>query len=1206
MLDSGATTDSYLSKTIYLLYRDFLPNIPLHPSAPKVYLGDSTTCVPILAKTSLPITVYPTPGMANQNSITIDLPVSVIDTHIDLIIGLPCLLNELLEFYIDLLRTHGGTGASLRASPQISVVDLIPPFTQTPVEALEDDIIPDPQMFRLDDPVLGLLASEVPSMQAEYLAKYKDQLFGPIKEDPRWHNLMSTLGKQVHVPTEWLGIKDVVIDVAWKELPPPGVPRVRPINPRLFAAAAAEIQRLKGHMLVPHQGDRASNLVVAPKATAPFIRLCGDYPPKNRYMEQFLFPIPHVKLSLVKISGFRLFANLDMMNSFHQFRLSDQTSAFLSVITPWGQFRPLFMPEGIGPASGILQFHMSRIFADFDEWTVIIFDNFLILADDAEDLLQKTQLFLQRCRDHNLYLKLSKCEYGLTTALFFGYEISHNSYRLQPSRSQALQRIPFPKDVSKTRAQMVTRMQSYLGSALFFADFIPHYSERTALLYQMTHADFNWIDESTWTENYRTLFEAHKAMLLTAFDLFYPDYSLEWVVRVDASQVGVGGVLAQVPKDHPNQLQPIAFVSHKFSPAATQWDVFNQEAFAIFYVIRTLAYYLRGKNFILETDHRNLLWIEKSLVPRVIRMYVYLASFVFLVRHIAGKKNIIADMLSRSFPSEDLESEPHAQLTDASPTLSLLCSILDTVHGGRNGHNGVKRTWQLLNKLHPGHGLSVQQVRDFVMECPLCQKARDRQKASLDPLVRTLHADHARHVIAADLLQITRSKDGFLYLLVVINLFTKYTAIYPIRDKEARTVAMKLFLHASIFGVFDILHTDPGSEFISEVCQDLCRWSGTGRTFSLVDNPQADGVEPVNAQILRHLRCLVLDERIVSDWASEDVYPWIQLVINEQIHSETGVSPLEATFGSQDASAFSFRPATSSGLHEFVQSLDKNLALIRKISAEFQARVKDARSAPTAALPQNTYQAGDFVLHMADQASARSKLHSRNKGPYIVVSHPAGSNTVQVRSLVTDACQAFNSRDLMIFVGTAEEARRMAMLDDDQFDIDSILGYKGDPELRSTTAFLVRFSDGDQRWLPFSPDLTQTRQFETFCSSQPLKLLLLSAQLAANLKRTVGRERVTTRVNIGDTVYVDLRAFGAAWYASKADTLPHLFTHTNVVLGTYSTGPTPNTLLLRFPSYPEHPIIAKSWFIYLYGSAKTPGDGATILTRELVTSYSLS
>ena len=61
----------------------------------------------------------------------------------------------------------------------------------------------------------------------------------------------------------------------------------------------------------------ASPLVIAPKATAPFIHLCGDYQPVNPYVFISQEPIPHVQQALAKAAGFKVFVDLDLTNTFH-------------------------------------------------------------------------------------------------------------------------------------------------------------------------------------------------------------------------------------------------------------------------------------------------------------------------------------------------------------------------------------------------------------------------------------------------------------------------------------------------------------------------------------------------------------------------------------------------------------------------------------------------------------------------------------------------------------------------------------------------------------------------------------------------------------------------------------------------------------------------------------------------------------------------
>ena len=99
----------------------------------------------------------------------------------------------------------------------------------------------------------------------------------------------------------------------------------------------------------------------------------------------------------------------------------------------------------------------------------------------------------------------------------------------------------------------------------------------------MTSSTFNWND-STWTEDYHSIFENFKLKLKGAMALFMPDYHLEWILRTDASNTGYGGVLYQVliTDEGVKEYQPLKFISKKWSDAATRWDTYSQECYGIF------------------------------------------------------------------------------------------------------------------------------------------------------------------------------------------------------------------------------------------------------------------------------------------------------------------------------------------------------------------------------------------------------------------------------------------------------------------------------------------------------------------------------------------------------------------------------------------------------------------------------------------------
>ena len=216
-------------------------------------------------------------------------------------------------------------------------------------------------------------------------------------------------------------------------------------------------------------------------------------------------------------------------------------------------------------------------------------------------------------------------------------------FDLTENRKEALLKIPFPETGNRCK-----KIRMLLGMGVFFSPFVRNYSDCTKHITDMTSAKFNW--ESTWKIDYRKEVEDFKLALQNSCSLFYPNYELEWTLRTDASDFGVAGILFQtVPPEAetPAQHQTIALCSQKLSAQAQRWCTIEKEGYGIFYSVKKFSYYLRGKRFLIETDHNNLIWMEASEVAKIVRWRIYLQDFDFLIRHIPGKLNVVADCLSR-------------------------------------------------------------------------------------------------------------------------------------------------------------------------------------------------------------------------------------------------------------------------------------------------------------------------------------------------------------------------------------------------------------------------------------------------------------------------------------------------------------------------------------------------------------------------------
>ena len=764
----------------------------------------------------------------------------------------------------------------------------------------------------------------------------------------------------------------------------------------------------------------------------------------------------------------------------------------------------------------------------------------LICATDYEDAFDKLKMVVERCRERNIFLKLSKSWFGFDHAEFFGYFCQQGSYRLTSERINEVTSIPFPTGNNKLR-----KLQRFLGCAVFFKPFIFDYSTKTAVLTEMTAKNFSW-DKSSWKKDYVAAFEAFKADILHSFTLFHPDYTLPWFLYVDASDVAVGGVLIQVTVEGIQQV--IAFVSKKFTTTSCRWSTIEKEAFSMFYTCMKLRYYLFAKEFTMLTDHNNLLWMEASEVPKIIRMRIYLQEFNFKLVHVAGKSNVFADWLSRMFEPDTVNDEAKEllQLLDEeeemvssvqmlseiqleTPGSDKLNTVLGSVHNARMGHHGAYRTWILLNKHYPGHGIPVRMVQDFIRECPFCQKVRETVNASLQAPTRAIVADHPRHFCGYDTLYITPADgEGFQYLHVFKLIPSRLVALYPSKTLSAESLASAAFQFFVTYGITDVLITDPGSNITSEVMKLLLDWFGIRMRISLVGRHQSNAVERTHREILRFLTTLVNTEDLKKIWSKPHVLGIIQFLINSEKSSETGVSPFQYVFGSTDSEYMILPASTGKYQANYLEMLNEDLFKIREAAKKVQELEQRKRNKDAVL---NTYVAGDYVLF--DEASRgfrEQKLKPRYSGPYLVIS--VCKADISCKHIVTGKEKVFHMEHLKPFIGSLKDAFDAAKSDDDQYVIVEIIDYRGDPDNRSNMEFLIHFEDDEIVWLRYNADLSSSTPFQVYISShRELEPLTLTAAEWKITRSRYNRQGVVG-VQPGDTCFVLLKSWGVGYFQS--------------------------------------------------------------------------
>ena len=1140
LFDSGANSASYINKSFVEKHPELQRLLQRCPDTNhEVFLATENTKATVTHYLKLQVQILDEFGDLHFAKLKFNvLPLSMND----LIIGWPDIVGHFGRLFIDMVLA-----AMKQAREYVQTIEPEPPPIwmeelrypwSMPIDehAPEDEDTPMPCSF---PEVLHFMEMSPEQAHAEFLDQFEKHIspgFAAATPVCEW---LREEGYKAFVPQSWDGINGLEpLELNWKPtLPVSMKPRARPVNPRIFDVAHKEFTRLAGYMYRPSDSPICSPLVVAPKATSPFVRLCGDYVDVNKHVDTGHTYIHRVIQEFDKAGKFSMYVDLDLTNAFHQIKLGPVTSRNLSIQTVWGQVEPMFLPEGVAPASGVLHKTMCDIFAECDEWSIVLFDNILLLAHDYNDAFEKLKKVVGICVQRNLYLKFSKSWLGFDEVTFFGYLVKKGTYEMSAERKASIMKIERPHSAKG--------MQSFLGASVFFKNHVQNYSEMCALLNDMTHKTFVW-DANSWTPVLVKAFEDFKKALSECKELHIPDYNLRWELRADASMHGIGWALIQfAPQpDGTEEEQVITFGSEKFSGPATRWTTIEQECYALFRAIFKLQYYLRGKSFTLATDHNNLRWMEQSLVPKIIRWRIFMQSFDFVLRHIIGKNNNLADWLSRQGLQQMavlfmIEEEYIQQRERCEVLMGILSEtqedMLDHSHGHRMGHPGTRGTYRNLNKHFPGHGISYQVVADYVNGCWVCQK--DRLQGKSDRLAshyRTIMPEHPRKRVGVDTLVITPADMyGFCYLIVITVIASGLTILYAAKDKKAETMADALFKFFIHFGVYEELVSDPGSDLTSDVVEHLNKYLGIRHVFSLVDRHQSNGVEGKNKLILRYLKATLADDRVQDRWSEPRILGLVGFILNDEVYSETGISPFTYHFGSKDSPYFKLaqNAVADSEKDEYLKALDADLQLVRKVAHDHRSALVAARRGNQTDENQNKYQAGDFVLFELPKDRPReTKLTYKFEGPYKVIEQR--HNDVECKHMNTGVVKKFHVDSLKIFHGDEATARQAARLDFDQHVIKKIVNYRGDPDRRTTMEFEVLFEDGTKKWLTYTMDLFDSIPFEDYCNQHPqLVPLQFSAVQAQNYIRKMN-EKVIECAKPGQVAYLDLRWFSDAWYRS--------------------------------------------------------------------------
>ena len=316
--------------------------------------------------------------------------------------------------------------------------------------------------------------------------------------------------------------------------------------------------------------------------------------------------------------------------------------------------------------------------------------------------------------------------------------------------------------------------------------------------------------------------------------------------------------------------------------------------------------------------------------------------------------------------------------------------VLKKVHNDPfSGHLGVdKTTDKIRHRFYwPKY---LKDVAEYIQQCDQCALVKAPKNYTKQPIV-PIRSSRPFRLITWDILgPLPRTESDSLYILVIVCHFSKFVELFPLKSQKAEEVADCLIQFICRHGVPEAALSDRGTNFQSELMNQLYELLDIQRMRTSAYHPQCDGeTERFNRTLEQMLACYVADSQ--KDW--DKYLPKLAFAYNTAVHHTTGVTPFEVIYGR--------KPKLPVDLLFPAPDLDLNLDLLSyasKVRADLlrcyetvaqNADVKVSRFkfyADRNVRPFG-YALGDrvYLLKQANKKGVSKKLSHKWKGPFTVV-----------------------------------------------------------------------------------------------------------------------------------------------------------------------------------------------------------------------------
>ncbi|GIY15933.1 hypothetical protein CDAR_510641 [Caerostris darwini] len=631
-----------------------------------------------------------------------------------------------------------------------------------------------------------------------------------------------------------------------------------------------------------------NKLVVRVKKKDNTTRLCVDYRKVNRKLVKDRFPLPLIDDVLDKLQDAKVYTTLDLKNGFFHVAVDEESRKFTSFVVPDGQYEFNKVPFGLSTSPSVFQRYVYSIFRHLMNKGIVItyMDDLIIPSEDEVEGLEKLKVVLEVASKYGLEIKFKKCQFLKRNVEFLGYVVENGTIRPSPAKTLAVKRFPVPTNVK--------RVQSFLGLTSYFRKFIPEYSKIAKPLSDLLRKDHPF----TMGQDQIGAFEKLKDLLTRSPVLTIFKQGRTTELHTDASKYGYGAVLLQAAED--GKLHPIHYMSKKTSLAEEKYSSYELEVLAVVEALKKFRIYLLVNKFKIVTDCSAFekTMEKKDLVTRVARWVLLLEEFDYEITHRPGDRMKHVDALSR-YPVMMIGDDTiTARLKKAQLEDENICSLKQLLNSNESQEYFIRNEilykfvgsreliiapsdmqTELVKLAHEKGHFSAAKTEEVVKQeffipnldnltlkviancvpCILSNKKCGRREGYLNPIPKGDVPLSTYHVDFIGPLPSTNKR--YQHIFTVIDAFTKFTWLYPVKTVSTRDVLDKLKLQQKTFGNPLRIISDRGSAFTSKAFNDYCTEEGIQHLQIATGVPRGNGqIERIHRTLIPVLTKLSLED----------------------------------------------------------------------------------------------------------------------------------------------------------------------------------------------------------------------------------------------------------------------------------------------------------------------------------------------------------